>query len=251
MEILLFLEKNDKSHKNKKIEIYFENIVFYVFCIIYTIISLSGSVLIFSHTENINKHKKYTICLDAGHGGIDGGATGSFVKESDINLAVTQKLTKLFVAGGFNVVNTRTEDICLCDDIKSPSFKLDDMKKRRQIIQNCNPDILISVHCNKFHLSGCKGAQVFYQNNCKSGELLANIMTDYFVKNLPNAKNFSLSADYYVLNSTKCPAVLVECGFVSNIDEEKMLADNDYQQVLAYSIYAGTLKYLLIDLTDY
>ena len=138
---------------------------------------------------------------------------------------------------------TRTKDVCLADE-KSPSFKLDDMKKRREIIQESAPDILISIHCNKFHLSSCVGAQVFFQKDSAEGERLADVMTSYLVQSLNNARLFPLSADYYILDSVTCPAVLVECGYLSNAEEEKMLASEDYQDKIAYSVYAGTLKYL-------
>ena len=172
---------------------------------------------------------------------------GSFLKESEVNLDITKRLTKLFVASGFTVVNTRTEDICLCDNIKSPTFKLDDMAKRRKIIQNANPHILISVHCNKFYLSTSVGAQVFYQENAKDSEIFANTLTEYLVENITNAKHFALSGDYYILNSVTCPAVLVECGYLSNFEEEKLLATDTYRDAIAYAIYAGTLKFLLSD----
>ena len=238
----LFLRKS--QIKKEQLNHNFENLIFFLFCIVYIIISLSGSVLIYTHTENIVTPKKFTICLDAGHGGIDGGATGSFTKESEINLSISKKLTKLFISGGYKVVNTRTEDICLCEDISSPSFKLDDMKKRREIITHTAPDILISIHCNKFHLSSCVGAQVFFQKGNEKGEELAMAMTEYFVNNLPNARNFPLSADYYVLDSVTTPAVLVECGYLSNLQEEKLLSNDDYQDKIAYSIYAGTMKFI-------
>lgn len=221
------------------------NISIIVFCLIYAFLSVICFMLIpVENSVFSNTPKKYTIVLDAGHGGIDGGATGSFSKESDVNLAITKKLTNLFETGGFNVILTRTEDICLADE-HSPSFKLDDMKIRREIIQKHSPDLLISIHCNKFHLSSCVGAQVFYQESQTHSESLANHITDYFINSLPNARKFPLAGDYYVLNSTQSPAVIVECGYLSNSEEEKLLTNNNYQQKIAYSIYAGTMKFLL------
>ncbi|MBQ7307657.1 MAG: N-acetylmuramoyl-L-alanine amidase [Clostridia bacterium] len=233
-----------KNFKNKLSKLHYENIMVVMISFLYVTISLSSSMLIYTHTENYVVPQKYTICLDAGHGGIDGGAIGSFTKESDINLQITKKLTQYFVAGGFNVINTRLEDVLLCDDESSPSFKLDDMKKRREIIQSTNPDFLISIHCNKFHLTSCVGAQVFYQKNAENSKLFAQKISSYLLDNLPNARSLILEGDYYVLDSTSCPAVLVECGYLSNLEEEKLLASDDYQDKIAYSIYAGTMKYL-------
>lgn len=240
------IDKENSKLKSKTDKRFFENVTLIIFCCIYMLITIFSAVYLDdnSNKESVASPKKYTVCLDAGHGGRDGGAVGSFTKESDINLAITQKLTKLFIAGGFNVVNTRIEDICLSDE-NSPSFKLDDMKKRREIILSSNPDIVISIHCNKFSLPSCVGAQVFYQKGDNRSKTLAEIMTSYFINNLLNSRKITIAGDYYVLQNTNCPSILVECGYVSNPNEEKLLASDDYQQKLAYSIYSGTIKFLM------
>ena len=245
MKILFFNYKskikNNKNNKLKKLS--FENILFFSFCFLYIGISILSSIYIYTDTKSVNNPRKYTICLDAGHGGIDGGAIGSFTKESDINLEITKKLTTLFESAGFNLINTRLKDECLCNE-SSPSFKLDDMKKRRQIIQQANPNFVISIHCNKFHLTSCVGAQVFYQKGKETSKLFAEKISSFFLENLPNARSLILEGDFYVLDSANCPGVLIECGYLSNPNEEKLLASSEYQQKLAYSIYAGTMKYL-------
>lgn len=221
------------------------NVLFGAFCLIYCFVFFLTITIFPIKNESVlsSSPKKYTICLDAGHGGIDGGAVGTFLKESDVNLDICKKLTSLFVAGGFSVINTRTEDICLCDE-SNEAFKLEDMKKRREIIQSANPHILISIHCNKFHMSSSVGAQVFFQNDANNSEALANELTKYFLNSLPNARKFPLGGDYYVLDSVSCPAVLVECGYLSNPEEEKLLSQDSYKNEIAYAIYAGTLRFL-------
>ena len=242
MKILLLGAKNKNTSPINKIN--FENIIFCAFCLAYIVVSLLGSFLFYSKAENVTTLNSFTICLDAGHGGIDGGAVGENVKESDVNLQITLKLGKLFEAQGFNVIYTRKEDICLADE-KSPSFKLDDMKKRREIIQSSCADMVISIHCKKFKIKSCVVAQVFYKNVSECGKNFCDIMTKQLVKDLPGARTFGLGGDYYILDSTDKPAIIVECGFISNPEEEKLLMSDEYQSNVANSIYMGTLRYLL------
>lgn len=185
-----------------------------------------------------------TIVLDAGHGGMDGGSVGkNGTIESELNLKFTQKLTKYLEDFGINVVNTRTTNKGLYEEL-TDDYKLVDMKKRADIINNSNAQLLISIHMNKFTDSNENGAQVFFEQENEDSEKLANSIRDMLVANFNNARPLTLSGDYYILNNTSPIGVIVECGFLSNAEEEKLLNDEEYQNKMCYSIYAGIINYL-------
>ena len=184
-----------------------------------------------------------TIVIDAGHGGIDGGSEGfSGTTERVINLEYAVTLKKYFQNFGFNVVMTR-ENL----DGLYPSFsknkKKDDMIARKNIIEKSNADLVISVHMNAFPLDSCRGAQVFYNPDSSVSKTLAESIQDVFIANLPSARKNADKGDYYMLNCTDVPSVIVECGFISNPEEEKLLLTQDYREKLCYSILCGVVKY--------
>ena len=187
------------------------------------------------------------IAIDAGHGGPDGGTVGTKtgVVESDLNLIYAKKLTKYLESFGITVVNTRTTQKGLCEGTED-DFKLVDMKKRIEIINASNAQLLISIHMNKFSSSSENGAQVFFKQNDVESERLANGIKDMLVANFDNARKLALGGDFYILNNSKMPGVIVECGFLSNETEEKLLQQEDYQNKMCYSIYSGIINYLEI-----
>jgi N-acetylmuramoyl-L-alanine amidase len=187
-----------------------------------------------------------TVVLDAGHGGIDGGVTGvkTGIKESDLNLSVTRKLEKCLTDAGINVVLTRKTEGGLYS-IAVGSFKKRDMKKRKEIIEKAKPNLVVSIHMNKFPISTRRGAQVFYRNTCESGKNLAQkVQTE--LNNMEEAtRSYSaLKGDYYILNCTDYSSIIVECGFLSNIEDEALLSDEVYQEKLAYTLFKGIISYL-------
>lgn len=191
-------------------------------------------------------YKNFKIVIDAGHGGIDGGSTGSLtgVKESELNLEIAKKLKKLFEKIGVEVIMTRESDVGLYGDT-SEGFKVRDLKKRVQIINQNKPDLALSIHLNKYQKEYRRGAQVFYSNrNEKSKNLAKNVQ--FFLNLLPESKRIydELLGDYYLLNYSNCPMVIVECGFLSNNEEERLLQTENYQNKLANAMYNGILKYL-------
>ncbi len=188
-----------------------------------------------------------TIVLDAGHGAEDGGCVGSFtnIKESDLNLIYTKKVGAFLTALGVNVVYTRQSD----DPLYSPfdkDKKLSDMQKREQIANKANPQAVISIHMNKYSDPKSCGAQVFYNEQSKNGELLAKSIKEELVKNIENARELHLAGDYYMVNCISAPSVIVECGFLSNKEEELLLQTEEYQNKLSYTIFLGIVKYLNI-----
>ena len=188
------------------------------------------------------------IIIDAGHGAPDGGAVGqSGAMEKDINLSVALELQKFFESGGTNVVLTRSDDNGIYDISGSiKNKKVSDMKNREKIINESGADIFISIHMNKFSDSRYSGPQVFYSPNHEKSEYLAECIQKSMIAALnPESEREIKKAgkDIYLLNKAEIPAVLAECGFLSNSTEEKKLTDEKYQRQLAWSLYCGVIEY--------
>ena len=143
---------------------------------------------------------------------------------------------------GFNVVLTRKNLNGLYSNF-STNKKKDDMLARKKIIEESNADIVVSLHMNAFPLEECRGAQVFYNPESETSKTLANSIQDIFIQSLPQARKNADTGDYYMLNCTDVPAVIVECGFISNPEEEKLLLSEDYREKVCYSILCGIVKY--------
>ena len=175
---------------------------------------------------------------------MDGGSVGkNGTIESELNLKYAEKLTKYLTDFGITVVNTRLNNDGLYGEL-TDDFKLVDMKKRADIINNSNAQILISLHMNKFTNSSENGAQVFFEQDDENSEKLAGSIRDMLTANFSNARELTLAGDYYILNNTSPIGVIVECGFLSNPEEERLLNDAEYQNKMCYSIYCGIINYL-------
>ncbi len=188
----------------------------------------------------------YTIVLDAGHGGRDNGCSGvnTGITESQLNLSVTKKLQKYLEDFGFNVVLTRTNNDGLYSNNVS-NYKKDDMAKREKIITDSKADMVVSIHMNSFPSASEKGAQVFFDETNEDSINLANNIQKQLIADIENARKASQKGDYYILNCVhNIPAVIVECGFLTNPEEEVLLSDEEYQSKLAYSIMCGIIRYL-------
>lgn len=187
------------------------------------------------------------IVIDPGHGGIDPGAQGpGGVIEKDITLEISRKLATVLSQYGAVVIMTRDADV----DLSSSSGerlitrKREDLSKRVGMANDRNADAFVSVHVNSFK-SGPRehGAQTFYQPGSLEGEKLARNIQLELVRLLNNTKRKEKAVDYYTTRHAKVPAVIVEVGFISNADEEKLISNSDYQGKLAYAISAGLVKY--------
>ncbi|MCM1546317.1 MAG: N-acetylmuramoyl-L-alanine amidase [Clostridiales bacterium] len=186
-----------------------------------------------------------TVVIDAGHGGIDNGVQGinSKTDEADINLAIARFLKGQFTAAGFNCVMTRTNEAGLYGDT-SKGFKMRDMKKRREIIENSNADMVISVHQNFCPLPSKRGGIVFSEKaSAESCELAAAIQEELNALPQCTKPSGAMYGDYYMLKCTESPSVIVECGFLSNAEEDKLLNDESYQRAVAYAIFKGAVSY--------
>lgn len=186
----------------------------------------------------------HTIVIDAGHGGKDGGAVGSVtgVTESFLNLEYANTLRSLCKEYGFKTVMTRSDMNGLYSE-SATNKKKSEMEKRRKIIKKSNADLVVSIHMNSFPSSSARGCQVFYAQGNSAGQALAESVSATLNQNIEYAKKTAKVGDYFVLNCTLRPAILVECGFLSNGEEEHLLQEKEYENKLCYQILCGILKF--------
>lgn len=185
-----------------------------------------------------------TVVIDAGHGGTDGGAVGrkTGITESEINLQYAQTLKEVLQNLGINVVMTRTDLNGLYSPFAS-NKKKDDMEKRKRIIEESGADLVVSVHMNAFPLSSSRGAQVFYGLNNQRGEALAASVQTRLQDVSAYAKEGVKEGDFYILNCTSLPGILVEFGFLSNAEEEALLVSEDYRKQMCDAVAMGILNF--------
>jgi N-acetylmuramoyl-L-alanine amidase len=184
--------------------------------------------------------KEKIIVIDAGHGGFDPGAVSdSGTREDEINLKIANKLRRHLKDQGAKVVMTRKTDGALGKN------KREDMKKRVEIIKNSNADIVISIHLNKFQQSKYYGAQTFYIAGSQEGRKLAQCIQTKLIDILDrgNTRQIKAVSDLLILKAGQAPSVVVECGFLSNPQEERLLKTDEYQEQVAWAIYCGIMDY--------
>lgn len=193
--------------------------------------------------------EKPVIVLDAGHGGLDSGAVGkNGVLEKDVNLDVVLDLRDMLEMSGFEVVLTRDADISIYDagveGIRNQ--KLSDMDNRLEIIQKYPDSIFLCIHQNNYTDPQYFGAQMFYNNNNPDNRTLAQIMQRRFADLQPgNDREIKLSGnELFLLKSNPNPSLMIECGFLSNPEEEQKLSTKEYRQKVAFTIYGGVMEYL-------
>lgn len=194
-----------------------------------------------------NTEMAHVIVIDPGHGGIDPGKIGAGNSlEKEINLSIAMYTKKELEEEGYGVILTRDDDSGLYADTDR-NKKAADMKKRCEIIEESGADILVSIHQNSFTDKEVSGAQVFYYRHSEEGRILADSIQQSFITMVDdsNTRKSKANDDYYMLLHTKCPAVIVECGFLSNPDEEKLLLSQEYQKNIAKAITAGIKDYFL------
>lgn len=189
------------------------------------------------------------IILDAGHGGMDGGAVGvDGVVEKGINLSITLKLKELLQINGFEVILTRETDASIHDPNETTiaGQKRSDMYNRMEIIKDHPTALFLSIHQNMFSDSSCHGAQIFFSPNHESSERLAQKIQNTFQQRLQfdNTREVKEAGDnLFLLYHANIPAVLVECGFLSNPEECTLLSEEAYQRKIAYILYLSLLDF--------
>lgn len=193
--------------------------------------------------------KSKTIILDAGHGGEDSGAIGvSGELEKDLNLEITLALGELLKERGFTVIYTRTEDKLLYlpeQDIRGIR-KISDLKNRCKVAE-ANPDaIFVSIHMNSFGSSKYSGLQVYYSTrNEESYQLASKIQNSVRTELQPsNNRVIKTGEGIYLLEHIDAPAVLIECGFLTNSEECEKLSQKEYQKELCFAIICGIIEYI-------
>ena len=185
------------------------------------------------------------VAVDAGHGGYDGGAVGrvSGVPEKGLNLDVAIKVRHLLMDDGAEVIMTRTDDYALCDENPPIRKKLQDMQRRAALITGGGADIVLSIHMNEYAGRSQSGPQLFYREGCPAGRLLAGAVQQAMNEGLsPKKAREALGGDYYIL-TLGIPGVLVECGFLSNKEEEALLLKESYRQQVAEAIVQGVRQW--------
>ena len=189
------------------------------------------------------------VIIDAGHGEPDGGTVGSLgILEKDLNLAVSHFLQGYLEQSGTEVLMTRADDDGIYD-AESKTIrqkKRSDLKNRQDMVQKSDADLLVSIHMNHFSDSKYSGPQVFYSTNHSASKVVAETVQSELnsVLNPPEPRVVKPAGkEIYLLKSVNLPAVLVECGFLSNMREEKLLVDEAYQKKVAWAIYCSVVKY--------
>ena len=169
------------------------------------------------------------------------------VEEKDLNLAVALHLQNFLEQGGIGVIMTRSDNNGIYDVSDSiRSKKNSDMKNREKLLNASAADAFVSIHMNQFSDSKYSGPQVFFSKNNKNSELLAKTIQMSMTESLHPAMEREIKkadSGIYLLKKAKLPAVLVECGFISNPEEQHKLADKNYQKEVAWAIYCGITRY--------
>ena len=183
---------------------------------------------------------RWLVILDAGHGGFDAGASGTAtgVKESELNLQVALLVRDALEDAGVQVVMTRTGPEAL-----GPT-KGEDMARRGQMLLTEGADAAVSIHMNKFSDRKVRGPMAYYQAGAAEGEKLAVAVIDSLTEALVLKPRRVNPGNNFVTRIPVCPAVLVECGFLSHPEEERLLQDEAYQRTLAEAVAQGVIAYL-------
>ncbi len=220
-----------------------------VYCItaaIFLIVVISGSKTATVLANNMPLERDHIIIIDAGHGGEDGGAIScSGVPESQINLEIALKLEQIMHLLGHETQMIRSTDVSVYTEGSTlAAKKVSDLKNRVRIVNNTENGILISIHQNTFPDGRYDGAQVFY-NKIGDARELATALQNSFVSTLnPGSRRKSkLANGVYLMEHIQRPGVLVECGFLSNKEEEALLRNEAYQKKLCCVIASGLSQY--------
>lgn len=189
-----------------------------------------------------------TIVIDAGHGVPDEGAQSSNgTTEAETNLKIALKLQNLLEQSGCTVILTRSDENAIYDiDSKTlKQKKISDIKNRVKIGNESSADIFVSIHLNKIPQSQYDGWQTFYKEGSQDGAKLAKSIQENLNKTIQKENNrIAKTIDkVYIIKNVEIPITIVECGFLSNPEEEKKLLQDDYQNKLAWGIYNGIIDY--------
>lgn len=190
------------------------------------------------------------VVIDAGHGKPDEGAeSSSGTTEAQTNLKIALKVQNLLEQSGCEVILTRSDDEAIYD-LDSDTLrekKISDIQNRVKIGNESQADIFVSIHLNKIPQSQYYGWQTFYKQDNEDGKKLATCIQSNLNNSIQRENNrVPLTIDnVYIIKHVEIPTAIVECGFLSNPEEEKLLLDDNYQNKLAWGIYTGIIDYFL------
>lgn len=201
--------------------------------------AICGSVLkMVPSRKTFGGRESITVVVDAGHGLPDGGAVGAGGSvEADINLKIADKLCEVLEGKGIDVIMTRTDRRGLCSGENEWS-KVEDMRLRREIMKKSGAELFVSVHMNHFTDSSVHGLRLFYAANHPEMKQLCELMQQKMSEVTGAKINAVRAADkgLFLMKAPPIPAVLVECGFISNPDEEKRLLTDEYASKIAWAM---------------
>lgn len=192
------------------------------------------------------------VVIDVGHGGFDPGkVSADNLLEKDINLAIALRLKVYLEAQDCQVYLTREED-CSLSDPGARNKKQSDMRNRVALVEQYQADLMISIHQNSFSSTREHGAQTFYYHTSDNSQLLAECVQNSLIETVDpdNTRRHKSNDSYYILKNVSCPAVIVECGFLSNPTESALLNADIYQDKIAYAISKGVRTYLNLSESD-
>ena len=212
-----------------------------------SILCIAGICLRFGDTLETGSHgKQHTIVIDCGHGGIDPGKVGiDGSYEKDINLSIGLLLRDILEQKHCKVIMTRDSDTGLYQE-GDANKKVADLRRRVEVMNQEDVDVVLSIHQNSFTGESSRGAQVFFYSGSEKGEELAKILQDALIQSVDqeNHRQAKANTDYYVLRNTRNTTVIAECGFLSNAEEAKKLQEKAYQRQIAWAIAQGTIAFL-------
>lgn len=193
--------------------------------------------------NSVANYNGITIVLDAGHGGRDGGCVGANgTIEKEINLEYVLSLKEKLVKAGYRVELTRKNDDGLYKEF-STNKKQSDMQTRFSIIKRTNPNLVVSVHMNSFRDKSASGANTYYRLGDKASCDIANLIQKSLFESCGAKTTSARCGDYYMLNCSYYTSVLIECGFLSNKNEEKMLNTDEYKDKIVDAIFSAIVLY--------
>lgn len=189
------------------------------------------------------------IVIDAGHGGEDPGAVDNGLFEKDLNLDIAKALNEIEIFSGNKTLMTRTDDRLLYNVGEENRKKFYDLYNRLNIAESLGNSVFVSIHINKFTSPACKGVQTFYSDRNTSSRILAeSVRKSTLVLQPDNQRPLQIADDnIYILYNISVPAILVECGFISNSEEAALLKTTDYKNALALTVHCGIAEYLEAD----
>ncbi len=210
----------------------------YTILVILCIILINVFSLVLVLTTEFGDSK--TIVIDAGHGGIDGGVSIGTVVEADLTLQLAFELKEILEKADYKVVLTRDSKLALGDGKKA------DMQARREVIDSCNPVMMISLHINKFADSNVRGVRVFYDDTNKhkdSAERMQSVLNSRVNKVFVGRSDFKSSGgDFYITKCSEVTSLIIECGFISSPQDRELLLNPQYRIKLCGAIADGVVS---------